>query len=158
MQFCRLSPESSEQLRGAAQLILDYLTPECLLALYDDKPAFVALDDDCNNVVGTALLSPIFEPLPRLGLDITGCFRVDCLVVSQASRKRGVGGRLLGMCLDEAFSLGARQVILECRSPDHAGSALGICRRVAAFSLGRRADYYPDRSEAEILVALPSGR
>lgn len=150
MHFLQLPPDNQELLKGAAQLILDYLTPECLLPLYEDEPCFLAVEGD--RVVGVSLISNPPDCLGECAFGLESPARsVGALAVREELRGQGLGEELLGFAIRQAFDLGVTCLLLEARLGQGAG-ALGICRRVSSRSLGVYPGYYADGSGAELFV------
>lgn len=74
------------------------------------------------------------------------------LGVSAASRRRGIGRRLLDALRREGELNGARVIFLEVRESN--APALGLYRAVGFQELDRRARYYADSGEDAVVMQL----
>lgn len=86
---------------------------------------------------------------------ILGRFTVDegevlTLAVSPAFRRQGAGGLLVQALQDAGRKAGAEKLFLEVSDRNHA--ALALYQGAGFVQAGRRRRYYPDGSDAEVLV------
>ena len=76
-------------------------------------------------------------------------WEIENIAVAGATRRRGLGTRLLGELLDRARAAGASQVFLEVRESNRAARAL--YQKWAFVESGRRKSYYRDPVEDAVL-------
>lgn len=97
------------------------------------------------------------EPLTGRRLDGFAAARINAdelhinnIGVRPESRRRGVGGALLGACLDLGARSGARLAVLEVRASNVA--ALALYRRLGFSVVGERRKYYKGPVEDALIM------
>jgi [ribosomal protein S18]-alanine N-acetyltransferase len=80
---------------------------------------------------------------------------INNIGVRPESRRRGVGGALLGACLDIAARRGARLAVLEVRASNAAARAL--YERLGFAVVGERRRYYKEPVEDALIMTKPLG-
>ena len=78
---------------------------------------------------------------------------INNIGVRTESRRRGVGGALLGACLDMGARRGARVAVLEVRASNAA--ALGLYERLGFKIVGERRKYYKGPVEDALIMTRP---
>jgi [ribosomal protein S18]-alanine N-acetyltransferase len=79
-------------------------------------------------------------------------WEIENLAVAGQARRRGLGTRLLGECLDQVRGRGGEAVFLEVRESNRA--ARSLYKKWAFEENGRRSQYYQQPGEDAILYRL----
>jgi ribosomal-protein-alanine N-acetyltransferase len=79
-------------------------------------------------------------------------WEIENIAVSGPARRRGLGSRLLGECLQQVRDRGGAAVFLEVRESNHAARAL--YEKWAFIKSGRRKYYYQDPVEDALILKL----
>jgi ribosomal-protein-alanine N-acetyltransferase len=110
--------------------------------LFEDAPRRLALViEEAGRVVG-------FVVAREIGRE----WEIENLAVAGPARRRGLGTRLLGECLDGVRGQGGQAVLLEVRESNRAARAL--YEKWAFEETGRRSRYYQQPAEDAILYRL----
>lgn len=97
----------------------------------------ILLEED-GRIVGYGCLRVLFEAAD-----------VDNIAVDSPYRGRGYGEKLLGILLDRARSLGARECLLEVRVSNAA--AIGLYQKYGFLQIAVRKKYYEDGEDALVM-------
>ena len=79
-------------------------------------------------------------------------WEIENIAIAGTARRRGLGTRLLGECLDQVRAQGAEAVFLEVRESNQA--ARSLYEKWAFVESGRRRCYYRDPEEDAVVYRL----
>jgi len=128
------------------------LLPRSLGELYDTIRDFQVYVDDQGKLLGCCALHPTWEDLGE----------IRSLVVSEETRKKGIGRRLVNLCLEEARELGMRRVFVLTYNS-------GFFQKMDFLPIGKsmlphkiwaeciRCIHFPDCREEALLLELKTG-
>ena len=128
------------------------LLPRSLGELYDTIRDFQVYVDDQGKLLGCCALHPTWEDLGE----------IRSLVVSEETRKKGIGRSLVNLCLEEARELGMRRIFVLTYNT-------GFFRKMDFLPVGKsmlphkiwaeciRCIHFPDCREEALLLDLEKG-
>lgn len=108
------------------------------------RTALVAADAETGTAIGFAVAS-LLPPQAEL----------ETVAVSVGAQRRGIGGKLLSVMVEEMKAAAASEFILEVRASNHA--AIALYRSLGWKENGRRPRYYADPEEDAVLMSRELG-
>jgi len=128
------------------------LLPRSLGELYDTIRDFQVYVDDQGKLLGCCALHPTWEDLGE----------IRSLVVSEETRKKGIGRSLVNLCLEEARELGMRRIFVLTYNPGFFQTMdfLPVAKSMLPHKIWAeciRCIHFPDCREEALLLDLEKG-